>query len=207
MNPVFLSASVPYPRPDVPGNAEHVKTADPLAIRDAVMARLEVVLPRTELYFGGHPAITPMVRRVAERHELLGKVRNYQSRWFIDKFPTDNEAFPHLIITPSADTLDASLLTMRKRMLKMLEPKDAEDQAPKRPFSAAFFIGGMKGVLDEYMLFRDIHGPGPPCFPVGTTGGAALDLLNGKIAPEFALVPLANDTNYVPLFRRLLGIK
>jgi hypothetical protein len=207
MNPVFLSASVPYPKKDVPRNAEHVKTADPIAIRDAVMALLEVVLPHTELYFGGHPAITPMVRRVAERRELLGKVKNYQSQWFLDKFPKDNEAFPHLIITPSGRTLDDSLVTMRTRMLKMLRPKDVEEAPPKGKFVAAFFIGGMKGVLDEYQMFRDIHGPAPPCFPVGTTGGAALDLLNDRVAPESAHTRLATDTNYVPLFRELLGIK
>jgi len=193
MNPVFLSASVPYIKKGVPGNETHVRTADPLAIRDAVIALLEVVLPRAELYFGGHPAITPMVRRVAQTRSLLHRVKNYQSAWFLERFPDDNEHFEHLIVIPARETLDESLRVMRAQMLG------------NRKFSAAFFIGGMQGIKDEYELFRKLHGPGPPCFPVASTGGAALELL--EFAPIQHRSDLLGDTNYVPLFRRLLGIQ
>ena len=205
MNPVFLSASVPYDKPDVPGNDAYVKKADPVAIRDAVIALLEVVLPRTELYFGGHPAITPMVRRVAERRKLLDRVKNYQSAWFLEEFPADNDYFPHLIVTRRGDSLTDSLRIMRNRMLRMLAPGDADDHPPKRPFSAAFFIGGMKGIKDELGLFREIHGDAPPCFPIASTGGASRDLLDDAPGPWRG--PLLSDSNYVPLFRSLLNIK
>lgn len=56
--PVFLSASIPDPARD----KRYFGTGDTIAIRDAVIALVSVVLPRTKLVFGGHPAITPLVK-------------------------------------------------------------------------------------------------------------------------------------------------
>src|SRR6185295_1814556 len=82
VNAVFLSASVPDPE----RNGKYFETADNIAIRDAVTALVELVLPVTRLYFGGHPAITPMVRVSAHRLGLLENVRNYQSTWYEEFF-------------------------------------------------------------------------------------------------------------------------
>ena len=49
IGPVFLSAGVPDPHRD----EKYFKTGDTGAIRDAVIALLEVVLPGTKLVFGG----------------------------------------------------------------------------------------------------------------------------------------------------------
>jgi hypothetical protein len=186
MSPVFLSASIPDPTRD----PKYFQTADVVAIRDAVTALVEVVLPETILYFGGHPAITPMVRRVAERLELLEKVELFQSREFEEKFPPDNRLFPNLRISQDLDE-------MRKAMLNT------------ERFRAAVFIGGMDGVEKEW---RNVQSSplqqGIPLFPLASTGAAALLLWESEHIvreyPSELRTALRTDFNYVPLFRKLL---
>lgn len=56
---VFLSASVPLPS----RNRAYFDTADVIAIRDAIRALTMVIIEEDiQLVFGGHPAITPMIR-------------------------------------------------------------------------------------------------------------------------------------------------
>jgi hypothetical protein len=188
MNPVFLSASIPDPKRD----PKYFATADVVAIRDAVTALVEVVLPETKLYFGGHPAITPLVRRVGQRLNLLDKVALFQSREFEGNFPTDNDFFPDLRLS---DNLDE----MRRAML------DTDR------FSAAFFIGGMEGVEQEWTRVRaSAKQRGIHMVPVTSTGGAAL-LLSKEEDMEFSYPAdlrnaLRSDINYAPFFRKLLQI-
>jgi SLOG cluster3 family len=182
MNPVFLSASVPDPRRD----PKFFRTADIVAIRDAVTALMEVALPGATVYFGGHPAITPMVRRVAERLKLLEKVALFQSREFEKSFPRDNRFFPNLRL---ADDLNG----MRDAMLNT------------ERFSAAVFIGGMEGVENEWRRVEVLRlQRGIPMFPLASTGGAALLLWESQEYPQEFRTPLRTDFNYVPLFRKLL---
>ena len=56
---IFLSASVPLPGRD----KRFIETADVVGIREAVKGLVHVIMERGDhLIFGGHPAITPMVR-------------------------------------------------------------------------------------------------------------------------------------------------
>jgi len=55
---IFLSASVPAP------GEPFYDTIDVIAIRDSVKALATVVLPKAHLIWGGHPAITPLIRNV-----------------------------------------------------------------------------------------------------------------------------------------------
>jgi hypothetical protein len=181
--------------PDPQRNPKYFETADNVAIRDAVTALVELVLPVGRLYFGGHPAITPMVRVSAQRLHLLDNVRNYQSTWYQKFFPPDNAAFRHLIFVPAERTQQESERAMRVAML------NAE------PLAAAFFIGGMEGIETEYQMVRDLS-PRPACYPVGSTGGASLILLRDR-ARELGLAKveldaLMRETDYLPLFRQLL---
>lgn len=59
---VFLSASVPLPS----RHHRYFETADVIAIRESVRALATAVLPVGRLTTGGHPAITPVIRKVAE---------------------------------------------------------------------------------------------------------------------------------------------
>jgi SLOG cluster3 family len=65
---IFLSASVPLPS----RNPLYFDTADVIAIRDAVRALTMVVVEQhVQLVFGGHPAITPMIRLHPRNRELV----------------------------------------------------------------------------------------------------------------------------------------
>jgi len=194
VKPVFVSASVPDPRRD----ARYFETADTVAIRDAITALVQVVTPAAQLIFGGHPAITPMVARVAASQKTLHNVKMFQSGFFAPMFPRENAFFESLQITEPVfvdgrPDRGESLAQMRREMLA------------EGPFSAALFIGGMEGVEDEFRMIREMKDP-PPCFPVATTGGAAL-LLARRYEEELlgaGLEALFTGREYFLLFRRLL---
>jgi hypothetical protein len=188
----FLSASIPDPRRD----PKYFDTSDMVTIRDAVLALTTVVLPRGRLVFGGHPAITPMVREVAEfmdQGSFLRRVIIYQSAYFERHMPSDNQSFENVVITRSAGAKEASLLVMRKRMFR------------EHHFAAAFFIGGMDGVEKEYDLLMRMQ-PRVKCFPIASTGAAAAIVYNSVLPtlPRKTAFELKTDFSYMPLFRRLI---
>src|SRR5262245_31508328 len=61
--PVFLSASTPDPR----RSDEYWNSRNLLNVREAVRAFCGHTLTNFPVVFGGHPAITPLVKRVVER--------------------------------------------------------------------------------------------------------------------------------------------
>jgi hypothetical protein len=189
MNAIFLSASVPDPQ----RHPKYYTTSDVTAIRDAIRALVTIVLPRWRLVWGGHPAITPLVRVMAEGIGIMGsdKVRLFQSNYFRGKMPSDNAAFERVIKVPAVKgDRAASLERMRQQMIV------------SERFIAGVFIGGMEGVEEEYRLFRAEH-PSAKVLPVASTGAAALLIYR----QEQGSLPqaLLDDTAYPTMFRRLLG--
>jgi hypothetical protein len=189
MEAIFLSASVPDPA----RHPKYHRTSDVTAIRDAIRALVTVVLPSARLVWGGHPAITPLVRVVADGIGITGtgKVRLFQSNYFRGKMPTDNAAFEHVTVVRAVKgDRAASLERMRRRMIG------------SERFVAGVFIGGMEGVEEEYRLFRAEH-PQAKVLPVASTGAAALLIYEQErgLLPEDLLVDMA----YPSMFRRLLG--
>jgi hypothetical protein len=186
---IFLSASVPDPK----RAPQYAETADTVAITAAVSALVYVTLGRRPLVWGGHPAITPMVWVVAQDVDVdYGRwVRLYQSEYFKDEFPEDNERFQNVTFTADVGRdREKSLQLMRQRMFA------------EHNFAAAVFIGGMGGIVDEFELFTQAR-PEATVVPVVSTGGAVLDVAArlGELPPE-----LADDRDYVALFHRQLGI-
>jgi hypothetical protein len=186
---IFLSASVPDPK----RGQEFAKTADTVAIQAAVSALVYVTLGRRLLVWGGHPAITPMIWVVAADLgvDYGGWVRLYQSRFFKDEFPEDNDRFRNVTFSDATSgDREKSLLTMRERMFR------------EHNFAAAVFIGGMGGIIDEFELFKRLQ-PNAAVIPVVSTGGAALRVADrlGKVDAD-----LVTDLDYVALFHRHLGI-
>ncbi len=182
---IFLSASVPDPE----RAPEFARTADSVAITSAVSALLFVTLGRRPLVWGGHPAITPMVWEVARSMELdYGTwVKLYQSKHWEDKFPEDNDRFGNVTYTPDINhDRERSLRLMRQTMFRENE------------FIAAVFIGGMKGILDEYELFRERQ-PQAKLLPVASTGGAAATL----VGPD---VRIEEELDYVRFFHQRLDV-
>lgn len=191
MTAIFLSASVPDPK----RHERYYTTADVVAIRDAVRAVATVVLPHASLHWGGHPAITPLIRVVAESVGITGtdRIRLFQSEWFTAALPKDNAAFESYELTPRRDTLDESIEVMRHVMLDSAE------------FDAAIFIGGMEGVEVEFDLFRRRH-PTAPVFPVASTGAAARIVYEREREGLHLPAELERDYAYPSMFRRLLAL-
>ena len=186
---VFLSASVPLPPPD--RSARYFETADTIAIRDSIRALVTCVVPRGKLVFGGHPAITPMIRLLVRSMELPVRqhVVLFQSEFFKKEFPQESAEFEQVrLVKAVPGDRDESLARMREVMIR------SED------FSAAVFIGGMEGVEEEYQIFKQWH-PSKPLIPVASTGAAARLIFDRFHADDREL--LSNST-YLSLFRRRL---
>jgi formaldehyde-activating enzyme len=186
---IFLSAGVPDPK----RGPEFARTADSVAITAAVSALVHVALGRRVLVWGGHPAITPMVWVVAEALGVnYGEwVKLYQTRYFEDEFPEDNMKFNNVTYTETIDgDREKSLLMMRKQMFT------------DNRFEAGVFIGGMRGIIDEFDMFRKLQ-PEAKLLPIASTGGAVLELLNSGLTFSRDLI---EDFDYVVLFHRHLSI-
>ena len=186
---IFLSAGVPDPKRD----PQYARTADTVAITAAVSALVYVTLGRRLLVWGGHPAITPMIWVVADGLgvDYGSWVMLYQSKHFEDEFPEDSQRFKNVTYTDDVGRdRERSLLMMRERMFTDLD------------FSAAVFIGGMGGIIDEFELFQKLQ-PKAEALPIVSTGGATQD-----VAKRIRAVPidLIDDLDYVALFHRHLGI-
>jgi hypothetical protein len=187
---IFLSASVPDPK----RAPKYAETADSVAITAAVTGLVYVTLGRRLLVWGGHPAITPMIWEVARSIEVdyAKWVRLYQSTFFKDEFPEDNDRFKNVALVDAVkDDREKSLRVMREQMFQ------------EQQFQAGVFIGGMGGVLDEFDLFCEFQPKARP-LPVASTGGAAIDVAVriGEMAPK----ELWRDFDYVSMFHRLLNI-
>ncbi len=187
LNKVFLSASIPYPDRD----KKFYDTADIVSIRDAVRAIATVVIPEAHLVWGGHPSITPLIRFVLERMnvDLKKHITLYQSLFFEDKFPPDNFAFEKIVLTDKKDTRVESLSVMRRQLIY------------ENDFCAGIFIGGMEGINDEYLMFKERH-PNALILPVASTGAAAKMLYDSQ--PNKFDNRLLKDYAYMALFRDLL---
>lgn len=183
---IFLSASIPDPV----RNEKYFGTADVIAIRDAVRALATVVIPKSNLIWGGHPAITPLIRYVMSAFDanVQNHITLYQSNYFIDKFPADNSFFEKVIFTKDEGSREDSLREMRFRMIN------------DNKYDAGVFIGGMEGVEEEYEMFHIVH-PRANIFPMASTGGAAKYIYEkSRLIPDLRFV---SDYAYLSLFRTL----
>lgn len=161
MSAIFLSASVP-----LVGRGNYHETADPFLIQCAVRELVMAVVRDRQIVWGGHPAITPMIWAICRdlNIDYSNSVVLYQSRFFEDRFPEENDHFRNVVFVGAVpDDREASLLRMREVMLS------------RHDLKAAVFIGGMEGVEAEYALFRRFH-PDAKVLPVAAPGGAARQL-------------------------------
>lgn len=182
---MLLSASVPLPTRD----RQFFDTADVSAIREAVKALVEVVLPKGQITCGGHPAITPLLALFVKDAGLPATaITVFQSALFVRQAPKEIADFVNVRITPSVGSdRDASLTAMRMEMIR------------SRKFAAAVFIGGMEGLFEELAIFKSLH-PGAPVLPIASTGAAAA-VIHAQGGYD---AQLAYDLTYPSLFRRRL---
>lgn len=186
---IFLSAGVPDPN----RGPQYAKTADTVAITSAVAALVHVTLGRRLLVWGGQPAITPMIWAVAEGlgTDYGSWVKLYQSKHFEDEYPEDNQRFQNVTYTDDVGhDREDSLRLMRERMFSDFN------------VTAAVFIGGMGGIVQEFDLLQLLQ-PKATLLPVLSTGGAVHDVAQrmGSVPPD-----LRSDLDYIALFHRYLGV-
>lgn len=215
MKNIFLSASIPLPE----RHPKYYNSADIIAIRDAVIALTSLVLTKHRIIWGGHPSITPLIYYVLEKtieNDLVDKdwseavsekerkildeklkskigkhVKLYQSLFFEDKFPEDNDKFDNIIYTDNLGDIYSSIQEMRELMLSDNE------------FDAAVFIGGMDGIEVEYKMFKEKH-PKALILPIASAG-AATKIVYDTIFPEDEKNErFVKDYGYMSLFQKYL---
>ena len=183
---IFLSASIPLPS----RHERYADTADVLAIRDSITALASLLSRPYRLVWGGHPSITPIINFVIQRLGLpiQSRMTIYQSLYFQDKFPKDNDEFENIRTVDRLADRESSLREMRKRMLT--------DQG----FDVGVFIGGMEGVEEEFELFKKYQSQAV-LLPMASTGAAAKHIYERY---GFTDDRLLNDYAYTSLFKELL---
>jgi hypothetical protein len=183
---IFLSASVPQP------DREFFGTENVYAIKEAVISFVRVCAEkRLPFYFGGHPAITPLVWNVAKNYygDKEPAIKIYQSLFFGNQIPDEVKHFQDVHMTEAVDgDVRKSVDLMRRVMFE------------ENPTDCAVFIGGMDGVVDEARMIRDMY-PDARFFPIFSTGGAAK-----AIYEEFQIEDERLKENYAfyELFQELL---
>ncbi|MBE0392483.1 hypothetical protein [Flavobacterium sp. PL002] len=186
---IFLSASVPLPDRD----SKYFETADIIAIRDAVIALTTVILPYHRIIWGGHPSITPLIYYVMEKMNLniQDHVKLYQSLFFEQYFPDDNNKFRNIEFTENIGDIHSSIQRMRERMFG------------ENKFDAAIFIGGMDGIEVEYNMFKVYH-PDALLLPIASTGAATKIVYDNFLPEELKNERLLKDYGYMSLFQKFL---
>ena len=184
---IFLSASVPTPYREFYG------TEDVFAIREAIIAFTTVCVDYgIRFYFGGHPAITPLVWQVAmqKAEGRMPLIDIYQSKIFGNKIPKEVKDFKNIHMTePVENNIKKSVISMREQMFT------------ENPTDCAVFIGGMQGVIDEYDMLKGKY-PDAEYYAFASTGGAAVELYKriGVLNPL-----LENSYAYMAIFKDLLS--
>lgn len=186
MKKIFLSASIPSI------GCEYYEEANPLLIREAIVAFTRVCMEyNIEFYFGGHPAISPLVYQIAKNYlvDREAPIRIYQSAWFKDMTPAEIKYYGNIVWTPKCDNIRDSIQLMR--MLMFGENKDT---------CCAVFIGGMNGIIDEADKISSLC-PGIKMLPIASTGCAS--------AKVYEMLGIHNEDMeynivYLKTFRKLL---
>lgn len=186
---IFLSASIPIEGRD----EKYSETADVIAIRDSVLALASVALPKYKLIWGGHPSITPLIANVLLHAgvNIQDSVTLYQSLYFEQFFPLENNSVAHIIKTNNMGEKNLSINEMRKHMLGDNE------------FYAGIFIGGMEGVEDEYEMFVQMH-PNAKTLPIASTGAAAKIIYDKCFVDRVS--KLYTNLAYTSLFKDFLNL-
>ena len=196
---IFLSASMPTKDRD----HRFFDTADFIAIRDAIVALVNAIIPNYRLVWGGHPAITPIIHDIFKKRgfDYNEHITIYQSNYFLGKMPKENQQFDNVVLTDEVRSyadekknIAESLAIMRERMMT------------DNPIYAGVFIGGMEGVLDEYELLKQYSNGQSKIFPIASTGAAARILYNELTDKcEIRNTRLLTDYCYATLFNDLLN--
>ncbi|MBO7551079.1 MAG: hypothetical protein J6T62_06110 [Fibrobacter sp.] len=183
---IFLSAGIPDE------GREGFKTTNRAAVAAAVMAFTRVCAEYSiPFYFGGQPAITPLVWSVAKdfSEEKKPLITIYQSRFFEGSTPREVDYFENIVWTKSiGNNKNDSIRELRKQMFSENET------------IAAIFIGGSDGVRTEYKMLKDMS-PKTRMLPFASTGGVSKEVFEREKIDE---IELTESFAYYQIFNDLL---
>ena len=190
---IFLSASIPGPNDGF--------TANPIEIREAIIALIKHSLAGYKVVFGGHPTISTLARYAANKLRCGDNIILYQSRYFQTEITDDAKSFINFRWTKEVPPLDSpkdSLTSMRK---EMLASRDLE-------YIAAVFMGGKSGIEQEYSLFKQKHKKAKVLF-LPRTGGNTKILYDEQkrlgLYTPFEQSMLETESHYPTLYRKMLN--
>lgn len=186
MKKIFLSASIPTI------GREYYEDSNPLIIREAVVAFARVCMEyNIEFYFGGHPAISPLVYQIAKNYlgDKVAPIRIYQSEWFKDSIPTEVKYYGNIVWTSKCEDIATSVQLMRKQMFE-----------ENRDTCCAVFIGGMEGIIDEANRIKSLC-PDIRLLPIASTGCASAIVYEML---EIHDADMESNIVYLKVFRKLL---
>lgn len=184
---IFLSAGIPTP--DKEG---YYGTTNDAAIAGAVMAFTRVCAEyNIPFYFGGQPAITPLVWSVAKDYNKYFEnlLTIYQSKKWEHYTPKEVVYFKKIVWTQAVEDKEESLLMMRSKMF-------SENDTP-----IAIFIGGADGVVREYELIKKIS-PETKIVAFESAGGGSAEVFQKEGLTD---VRLKDNFAYYQIFKRLLN--
>lgn len=204
---LFLAASVPYVRDDHPDTQRYAADARPEAIEAALTTIVRTALERdVRVVFGGHPAITPLVLAVVESYVPAGagpRVCIEQSEFFRELLPPAAQAL-------ADDVQGRAVLRWTERRATRAESLTElrRDMLSTEGLVGAVFLGGLDGLVQEAELARALH-PTLPLFPLGSTGGAAVDVLarfGGDLGHTLPPELLGESQDWPRVARRILDL-
>ena len=156
MDSIFISASIQDKKTT---DAEKLAPIDTIAIKNALIACAEEFLPKYEIIWGGHPAISAILSLILNEHKTRDTVfyRVFQSSWFVQ-----TDCGLNVTYTRRMGTKDDSLEHMRQEMLS----SDIN-------YVLGIFMGGKtSGLSRELELFTNNH-PNAKIIFLPKTGGYA----------------------------------
>lgn len=191
---IFLSAS--FPTGDDPRFEPH----DPAAISAAVTSVTRAVLLAGGcLVFGAHPTISPLVLLVAGELDRRGAIDIYQSAMFSGRIPPETLRLVELGLG-RLRLVDADLSGEREPSLALMRRAMLADAR----LVAGVFVGGMRGIHDEYELFTELR-PSAARLPLWAPGGAARELRPGPDPVSERLAPVLADERYPAVARAIVA--
>lgn len=148
--PIFLSASEPNPA----RQPEYWDARNLLNVREAVRALCGYALGKYPIVFGGHPAITPLVRGIADRnaiglrsedaHQAAPRFLLFQSALFVKRKSSEEE----IVTPPHAATGEAIMEGEASRNQSLLRMRLEMIGTPKLP--ATLWSSAHRGILRDY---------------------------------------------------------
>lgn len=183
---IFLSAGIPSPNKE-----GYYGTTNDAAITSAVMAFTRVCAEyNIPFYFGGQPAITPLVWSVAKDYNkyFYNLLTIYQSRQWEKYTPKEVVYFRKIVWTVAGKDEDSSLFIMRTKMF-------TENKTP-----IAIFIGGADGVVREYEMLKHLS-PDTKIIAFDSVGGGSSEVFRKEGLTD---VLLKDNFAYYQIFKRLL---